>query len=171
MTYGIAFGSNLGDRLENLRQGLSELLSRSGGRLLAASKVYETEPVACPEGSASYLNTVIELEAIQSPHELHHILQRVESLLGRPAQRDLNAPRQLDLDILYAGGLTINDEQLIIPHPRMQMRRFVLQPLSDISPELVLPGQAENIRSLLESLDDDPLSVSAIADARWAVLT
>jgi len=171
MLYGIAFGSNLGNRLENLRSGLRELLSRSQAKLVSASKVYETEPVDCPEGSSAYLNAVIELEAAQSPHELHRIMQGVETFLGRPERRDLNAPRQLDLDILFAGDLTIHDDRLTVPHPRLHLRRFVLQPLADVCPHLVLPGQTHTVEVLLTSLNDAPESVLAIASSEWAQLT
>lgn len=171
MLYGIAFGSNLGNRLENLRSGLRELLSRSQAKLVSASKVYETEPVDCPEGSSAYLNAVIELEAAQRPHELHRIMQGVETFLGRPERRDLNAPRQLDLDILFAGDLTIHDDRLTVPHPRLHLRRFVLQPLADVCPHLVLPGQTHTVEVLLTSLNDAPESVLAITSSEWAQLT
>lgn len=168
MLYGIAFGSNLGNRLENLRSGLRELLSRSQAKLISASKVYETEPVDCPEGSASYLNAVIELDAVQPPRELHRIMQEVETFLGRPEKRDLNAPRQLDLDVLFAGELTICDERLTIPHPRLHLRRFVLEPLADVCPHLVLPGQTHTVEALLTSLKDAHGSVLPIASNEWA---
>ncbi|MBL9142776.1 MAG: 2-amino-4-hydroxy-6-hydroxymethyldihydropteridine diphosphokinase [Verrucomicrobiaceae bacterium] len=171
MLYGIAFGSNLGNRLENLRSGLSELLSRSQAKLVSASKVYETEPVECPEGSSAYLNAVIELEAAQPPHELHRIMQGIETFLGRPEKRDLNAPRQLDLDILFAGELTVCDEHLTIPHPRLHLRRFVLQPLADVCPQLVLPNQTHSVWALLTSLKDAPESVFPIASSEWSQLT
>lgn len=171
MLYGIAFGSNLGNRLENLRIGLRTLLDRSRSKLISASKVYETEPVDCPEGSAAYLNAVIQLEATQSPHELHRIMQGVEATLGRPEKRDLNAPRHLDLDILFAGHSTIRDERLTIPHPRLHLRRFVLQPLADICPELVLPGHEHSIKSLLAVLEDEPESVIASSSCQWAEVT
>jgi 2-amino-4-hydroxy-6-hydroxymethyldihydropteridine diphosphokinase len=168
MLYGIAFGSNLGNRFENLRLGARALLEQSHSRLVSASNVYETEPVDCPEGSSLYLNAVITLDAIQTPHELHRIMQSVEAQFGRPSVRALNAPRELDLDILFADGLTMKDEQLTIPHPRLHLRRFVLQPLADICPEMVLPGQRQSVTSLLARLEDDLQKVTVISDHHWA---
>ena len=165
---GIALGSNLGDRLDNLQRGLHEVLARiPGAVLLAAAPVYETAPVGCPPGSQSFYNSVVELACPLAPHALHRVLQAVEALLGRPGERERNAPRPLDLDILYAGGLRLNDEVLTIPHPRLHTRRFVLQPLAEIRPGLVLPGQSHTVRQLLDALEDDPGSVTPVVHD-WA---
>ena len=161
--YGIAFGSNLGDRLAHLRRGVAELLSRvEGGRLLAAGALYETEPVGCPPGSQSFYNSVAEIESPLAPHAMHRVLQAVERLLGRPDDRERNAPRPLDLDILYAGDHRLDDEVLTVPHPRLHLRRFVLQPLADIRPDLVLPGQVNSIAQCLAALQDDPAEVKQV---------
>ncbi|MDZ4405746.1 2-amino-4-hydroxy-6-hydroxymethyldihydropteridine diphosphokinase [Prosthecobacter sp.] len=153
MRFGIALGSNLGDRAENMRRGIELLLERIPGvKLTARAPVYETEPVGCAPGTQSFLNTVIEIEADCLPHDLHAHLKAVESALGRPEQRERNSPRTLDLDLLYADAVISDDPELILPHPRLHLRRFVLQPLADIRPDLVLPGQQHSVAELLVHL-------------------
>ena len=162
--YGIALGSNLGDRLAHLRQGLGQVLAHiEGAQLLAAAPVYETEPVGCPPGSLSFFNSVVEISSPLAPHAMHRVLQAVERELGRPQERERNSPRPLDLDILYAGRLCLNDDTLTVPHPRLHVRRFVLQPLADIRPGLVLPGLQKSIAQLLAELEDDPHAVKRVA--------
>ena len=159
--YGIALGSNLGDRLSNLSRAVAALTERVPDlRLLAVAPVYETAPVDCPPGSQAFLNTVIEVQTSLELRALHQVLQEVEVKLGRPAQHERNAPRPLDLDILYAGDQTLADERLTVPHPRLHLRRFVLQPLTDIRPDLQLPGQQAAVRELLAALVDDPATVT-----------
>lgn len=154
---GLALGSNLGDRLAHLRQGRDLLLSMHEGPAPAAlSPVYETEPVDCPLGSASFLNAVVEIRTSLDPGQLLRQLTRLESELGRSPARGQNAPRSLDLDILYAGQLVIDTPTLILPHPRMTARRFVLQPLADVRPDFVLPGNKRDIAQLLAALPPAP---------------
>lgn len=160
MHFGIALGSNLGDRAENLRRGISLLLeSVPEAELIARAALYETDPVDCTADAQAFLNTVIEITAPCTPQELHARLKAVESALGRPEQRERNSPRTLDLDLLYADDVISDDPELTLPHPRLHQRRFVLQPLADIRPELVLPAQNETIAALLQKLDDDPTTV------------
>jgi len=154
---GLALGSNLGDRLAHLRQGRDLLLSLHEGPAPAAvSPVYETEPVDCPPGSASFLNAVVEIRTSLDPGQLLRQLTRLESELGRSPARGQNTPRSLDLDILYAGQLVIDTPTLILPHPRMTARRFVLQPLADVRPDFVLPGNKRDIAQLLAALPPAP---------------
>lgn len=162
--YGIALGSNLNDRLGNLRLALALMLQRlPDARLIAAGGLYETDPIHCPEGSMAFYNSVIEIESSSLPHELFDALREIEHEMGRPALREPNAPRSIDLDILYAGSLIVADEKLVIPHPRLPFRRFVLQPLSDIRPQLVLPGETLSIQGLLDALEDRPDSVRLVS--------
>lgn len=168
MIYGIAFGSNLGDRLGSLRMATSELRRLVGAEILRASPVYETAPVDCPEDSGAYLNAVAEVQTELTPHELHAVLQRIEADQGRPAVREHHAPRPLDLDILYASGCVINDPRLTIPHPRLALRRFVLQPLHDLDPDLLPHGCGQTVSLMLEQLTDEPSDVRLVSDDSWA---
>lgn len=160
IAFGIALGSNQGDRRGNLESGVEALLARMPeARLTAAASLYETEPVDCAPGTQAFLNTVIELEAPLSPQEMHAHLLAVEALLGRPLERERHAPRTLDLDLLYAGQFQSADPVLTVPHPRLHQRRFVLQPLAEIRPGLCLPGFSVTIAQALSALDDDPSCV------------
>ena len=152
MIYGIAIGSNVGNCAENLRRGVEMIALTPGCRVVAEAPLYETAPVDCAPGTPSFLNSVIEVECELEPHALHARLKAIESALGRPEQRAKNSPRTLDLDILYAGDRVIDDETLTIPHPRLHLRRFVLEPLADIRPELRLPGQEKTVAELLAAL-------------------
>jgi 2-amino-4-hydroxy-6-hydroxymethyldihydropteridine diphosphokinase len=134
---GISLGSNLGDRLDNLKTAVARLAEvRSSGHLLLSS-IYETDPVGCPPESGAFYNAVIEIETELSPHVLLGKTQNIEKSLGRPADREVNAPRTVDLDLLYYGEVTLSDGDLVLPHPRMWERAFVLMPLAEIRPDLV----------------------------------
>lgn len=161
--FGIALGSNLGDREENLHQGIALLQERMPDlRITACGGVYETEPVGCAPGTQAFLNTVLEATAPGTPQELHTHLKAVEQALGRPEQRERNSPRTLDLDLLYADDIVSTDPVLILPHPRLHLRRFVLQPLADIRPQLKLPGLNADIATLLQQLPDNPADVRRV---------
>ena len=163
MRFGIALGSNLGDRLGFFRAGLTSLLANDNILLLSKAAVYETDPVDCPPGSQAFLNTVIEVDSSLTAHALHQVLQGIEIALGRPEKRERNSPRPLDLDILYAGDQIIDDDVLTIPHPRLHLRRFVLQPLADIRPELIVPGQGKTVAELVAMLHEGDGAVRLVA--------
>jgi len=154
MRIGIALGSNLGDRLENLRAARKAVVHLAGDRSLMQSAVYETEAVGCEPGAGKFLNAVIEIEYDGDPTQLLEELIRVEELLGRQRDHALNVSRKIDIDILYADELNVKNEQLDLPHPRLHLRKFVLQPLADIRPDLVLPNQILTVRELLAQLKD-----------------
>ncbi|MES2706350.1 MAG: 3-methyl-2-oxobutanoate hydroxymethyltransferase [Verrucomicrobiota bacterium] len=149
--YGIALGSNLGDRLSHLHTALGGLARL--GTVTAVSPVYQTAPVDCADDAPPFLNAVVEVSSDLPPEILMARLRELERGLGRPDRRPQNSPRPIDLDILYAGNLVVKTEGLTLPHPRLHQRRFVLQPLADIRPRLVLPGFARSARELLENLD------------------
>lgn len=154
MRVGIALGSNLGDRLANLRAARRAIVELVGDKNLLASPVYETEAVGCEPGAAKFLNAVLEIEYDGDPTELlGHVIQ-IEESLGRKRDHDRNVSRRIDIDLLYADELDVENEQLQLPHPRLHRRRFVLQPLADIRPELVLPSQNKPVRELLAELKD-----------------
>ena len=155
MRTGIALGSNLGDRITHLREGRASVLALDGvSGPVEASRVYETDPVGTAADAGAFLNAVIEIEFDGTAHALLDGLQGIEAALGRPSKRPRNAPRTLDLDILYLGNLTLANDEIVIPHPRLHQRRFVLTPLADIRPALILPGQQRSIAELLGALDD-----------------
>ena len=153
MRAGIALGSNLGDRLAALKAARAEICTLSGVEdPVIASPIYETDPVGCEPGAGAFLNAVIELSYAESPLRLFNKLREVEVALGRPASHIRNVSRPIDIDLLYFGDFVIAIEQLTVPHPRIYSRRFVLQPLADIRPDLILPGQTKTVRELLTLL-------------------
>ncbi len=165
MRAGIALGSNLGDRLAHLRSGRQHLLELPGvSGPVIDSRVYETEPVQSSDPDAgAYLNAIVEIEYTGQPITLLDGLQQIEAALGRPSKRPRNASRTIDLDILYVGNLVLSNEEVVIPHPRLHQRRFVLAPLADLRPELILPGQHDTVAALLARLND-PSAVELFAE-------
>lgn len=157
MRTGIAIGSNVGDRLQRLREAQRELLviSEKNAPFLA-SRIYETEPVDCESDAQPFLNAVVEIEFAGEPASLLAELRAIENRFGRPSRRPRNAPRTIDLDILYFGNLSLTTDSLIIPHPRIAQRRFVLAPLNDIRVDLILPDQKISISELLAKLPENP---------------
>lgn len=157
---GIGLGTNVGRRIDNLIQAAHAVIARvPDARLTRVGGVYETAPVDCPEGSEPFLNSVIEIETDAGPHVIHQALKEIEIEMGRPTLRERNAPRSIDLDILYLGDRVIDEPGLVVPHPRLHIRRFVLRPLADIRPDLTLPTVRRTVSELLESLEDDPAQV------------
>ena len=125
----VALGSNLGDRVGYLRFAIEQL-----GSVVKQSTVYETEPVGGPDQQGAYLNMVVEVETPLDPFAFIRRCQRIEALAGR--QRLVHwGPRTLDLDLLFYDDATITTEELLVPHPRIFQRRFVLHPLSEVAPE------------------------------------
>jgi len=155
MRIGIALGSNLGDRLANLRSARGAIVDLSADKSsVLASRVYETEPIDCEAGAATFLNAVVEIEYDGDPTQLLEKMIRVEESLGRKRDHARNVSRKIDIDLLYADELVINHERLHLPHPRLHLRRFVLQPLADIRSDLVLPAQSKTISELLAQTKD-----------------
>jgi 2-amino-4-hydroxy-6-hydroxymethyldihydropteridine diphosphokinase len=134
----LSLGSNLGDRLGHLRSALDRLRGH-GVRLAAVSSIYETRPAETKEAQDTYLNLAAAIEYEGSPQELLEACRRVESELGR--QRPyFHAPRTIDIDILMLEGVSVSSPELTVPHPRMEQRAFVVWPLSEIAPDIVLPS-------------------------------
>ncbi len=155
MRTGIALGSNLGDRLAQLRAGFTAILElRDVSGPVIASQIYETEPVGSGADAGPFLNAVVEVDFDGEPTALMDGLQAIEANLGRPSKRPRNAPRTIDLDILYVGNLVLRNDEIVIPHPRLHLRRFVLTPLHDLRPELILPGQHSSVAELLARVND-----------------
>lgn len=156
MRTGIALGSNLGDRLAHLRAGRDFLLSLHEGPTPAAvSPIYETTPIDCPPDSPAFLNAVLEINTHIEPAALLAQMSALEKKLGRHTSLLRNAPRPIDLDLLYCGDRPLHLPQLTLPHPRLTSRRFVLEPLAAIRPDLILPGHTRTIADYLRDLPPD----------------
>ena len=153
METGVSLGSNLGDRLAHLRRGAAGLAALPGARLLARSRVYETDPMDVPAAyrALPFLNAVVVLDWAGSAHDLLRAAKALEAAEGR-RRGERNGPRPLDLDLIYADGLRMDEDGLTLPHPRTLERRFVLEPLADVRPELVLPGAGKTVCQALAAL-------------------
>jgi len=134
VTAYIGIGSNLGNRQENIDKAVSYLEASKDIELIRKSSMYETEPEGAPLGQGKYLNGVIEIKTGFIPLDLLRLLNEIEAKLGRK-RLIKNGPRTIDLDILLYGDLKIEEKDLIIPHPRMHRRDFVLRPLREIAPD------------------------------------
>jgi len=125
------------------------------GTTFLQSGIYQSEPVDCPPNSPDFYNAVVEIDYIGKPHELLQATQGIEWRLGRASSPITNAPRSIDLDILYYDNVVMDEDILTLPHPRLTDRRFVLIPLADIHPHLVLPGDETTVGEHLRQLDTD----------------
>ncbi|GAB4241818.1 MAG: 2-amino-4-hydroxy-6-hydroxymethyldihydropteridine diphosphokinase [Candidatus Methylacidiphilales bacterium] len=150
MKMGIGLGANLGDRVGAVKAAIDWLRVLDPEARL--SGLYESEPEDCPEGSPRFVNAAAEIEFEDRPEVLLERMQNVEREMGRPEVRGRNAPRPLDMDLLYAEDTIMVSEHLILPHPRMVERVFVLQPLVEICPERVIPGTGRTVAMVLAGL-------------------
>ena len=152
MKVGLGLGSNIGDRLLNLQRAKRYLLSLSQEGWHLASPLYETDPVNCAPGSPRFLNAVLEIEFEGAPKTLLKKILAYEKAHGRDRLADRNALRTVDIDILYFGEKEILEKDLVVPHPRMAERRFVLVPLSTICPNMIVKGTGKTVKMLLREL-------------------
>lgn len=150
-TVYLSLGSNVGDRQRHLNDAL-DLLRAAGVDIVRVSTVYETEPQEL-RTQPWFLNLVAEGRTRLYPVQLLHTIQRVERRLGRKRLVD-KGPRTIDIDILLFGNSVIDTEELQVPHPRMADRRFVLEPLAELKPDLRHPVTRRSIRELLENVLD-----------------
>jgi 2-amino-4-hydroxy-6-hydroxymethyldihydropteridine diphosphokinase len=134
----IGLGSNLGDRRALLRQAVEGLAA--AGDVTGVSPLYETEPVGGPEGQGAFLNLVVELSTSDSPRRLLERCRALEGAAGR-VRTVRWGPRTLDADVLWVEGWQVDEEDLVVPHPRLWERRFVVRPLADLAPDLVTSEQ------------------------------
>ena len=153
----IALGSNLvledTSSIATLESAIRELQALSS-RPLITSSIWQTDPLDCPPGSPVFMNAIVALDVATNtdPEVLLQRLQRIETRFGRYKSEILNAPRVLDLDFISFAGKAVQTVSLVLPHPRAHLRRFVLQPLCEIAPRLVLPGQENSVSELLLGL-------------------
>ena len=149
VTIYLALGSNVGERMGNLRSAVERLSPKVN--IKKVSSVYETEPVYYKE-QPLYLNAVLSAVTELEPSDLLRFVKGIESGLGRqPSFR--NAPRLIDIDILFYGNKVVRTEELTIPHPGIEERAFVLAPLAEIAPELVHPVTHEKVEDLLSGVN------------------
>lgn len=168
MRTAIALGTNQGDLLAQLQKARDLLLPfHEGAREdFLQSPVYKTSPVGCPAGSPDFYNAVLSLEWGGSPRSLLNLNKDIEYLFGRDLGAVRNAPRPMDLDILLMGDCEVDEWDLVIPHPRLAERLFVLYPLADIMPEFVVPGTGKTVKQLLSDCSDKS-SVPVVVTENW----
>jgi 2-amino-4-hydroxy-6-hydroxymethyldihydropteridine diphosphokinase len=155
MRTGVALGSNLGNRLENLRSARRRIIKLGGVQApVLSSEIYETDPIGCEPEASKFLNAVVEFNYEGNPEQLLEQLFRIEESLGRKRNHAKNVSRSIDIDLLYCGDWRLDNKLLQLPHPRMQLRKFVLEPLADIRPKLILPGQTRTVRELLAEIKE-----------------
>ncbi|MDP3721060.1 MAG: 2-amino-4-hydroxy-6-hydroxymethyldihydropteridine diphosphokinase [Anaerolineaceae bacterium] len=145
----LALGSNLGDRVENLQQALKDISLRVS--IIKISSVYETPPWGYSDQPV-FFNQVLSGNTSLNPVELLTFVKNIENSMGR-VKNFQNGPRLIDIDILLFGEKIIDSEKLVIPHPRMLERSFVLLPLAEIVPELIIPGTNKKVLELLQNVD------------------
>jgi 2-amino-4-hydroxy-6-hydroxymethyldihydropteridine diphosphokinase len=146
----LSLGSNTGDRAANLRAAIAQL--EGAGPLRAVSALYETQPVEVTD-QPWFLNCAAALETTKTPRELLKFVLSIEAALGRMRFRD-KGPRKIDIDIILFGDRTVHEPGLIVPHPAMHSRRFVLEPLAEIAPGAQHPGLKKTASELLAALGE-----------------
>lgn len=149
----IGFGSNIDDRFDYITQALRLLLDADDVSLVQISSLYETEPVGYEEQDW-FLNGVVAIETALPVHRLLALLKEIEGSVGRK-HRARWRPREVDLDLLIYDQCCINTPDLIVPHPEMHQRSFVLIPFAEIAPDVLHPIFGQNIRTLLSNLNDE----------------
>jgi 2-amino-4-hydroxy-6-hydroxymethyldihydropteridine diphosphokinase len=149
----VALGSNLGDPWRNVLRAIERLQELSEHPLIKSS-LWQTAPVDCPAGSPAFVNAVVAFVPRRgaTPESVLTSLKEVEKEFGRKPKKVLNEPRPLDLDLIAFANETRAGKELTLPHPRAHQRRFVLQPLSEIAPDLILPAQKKTVLQLLGEL-------------------
>ena len=160
----VALGSNLGDREAHLRRALRALRATRGIEWLEVSRIYETDPVG-PPPQGPYLNAVAAIETGLEPRALLERLLQIEAEEGRIRRGDRGGARTLDLDLLLFADRCIDEDALVVPHPRMHERGFVLEPLCELAPQWVHPLSGETIAELAARVRD-PLAVRLWREGR-----
>ena len=154
----VALGSNLGDSREIILDAMTKLQNLSDAPILKSS-LWQTSPVDCPPNSPKFLNAIVGFipQKGETPESLLKKMQDLEKVFGRAPKKILNEPRPLDLDLIAFGSEIRNSPKLILPHPRAHLRKFVLQPLSEIAPDLILPNQTKTVSQLLAEISSDEI--------------
>jgi len=150
----LSIGSNLGDRFDNCRKAMAALTADGTVTIVAQSPFYESEPVDYTD-QGWFLNGALKIETRLDPMALLDKLQAIQRSLGRKADGVRFGPRLLDLDIIFYGQQVIATDRLIVPHERAHKRRFVLQPICDIDPDVIHPVLQEKVKDLLNQINED----------------
>lgn len=163
----VALGSNVGDSIATVRAAMDRLESLSASPLRRSS-LWRSAPVDCPPGSPDFINAAVAFEPLpgETPESLLDKLQAIETGFGRRPRQVRHEPRPLDLDLIAFGGERRSSARLMLPHPRAQVRRFVLAPLAEVAPDWVLPGQGETVRELLARLETGETAVARCGTRR-----
>jgi 2-amino-4-hydroxy-6-hydroxymethyldihydropteridine diphosphokinase len=167
MEIGFSLGSNMYNRKRLLMQAKNLLSTAPRTQFLTQSPIYETTPheVSNPEDHPPYLNAVVLFESDLPLQSWISYIGKIEKNLGRVRTQTPNEPRPIDIDIIYADDQVLENPELQIPHPRWAERRFVVQPLCDIRPQLVLPGVRQSTQQILRTLPPD--EAMHLFEERW----
>jgi 2-amino-4-hydroxy-6-hydroxymethyldihydropteridine diphosphokinase len=150
MIYILALGSNLGNRFSHLFKAIEALKQK--GEIQKQSKIYLTKPEDMLEPGLDFLNMAVQFNTAVTPLQMLRIIKKIESESGRDLSLSHNLPRTIDIDIIFSQSQIIREPELIIPHPMMHQRSFVLIPLQEISPGFIHPVFSKSVNTLLESL-------------------
>jgi 2-amino-4-hydroxy-6-hydroxymethyldihydropteridine diphosphokinase len=164
----ISLGSNLGDRAARLAEARRRIASIPGAREVAASSLYETEPVGVDASWSNvlFLNSIVVVETAEDIASFAARLRLIEVEMGRRSGRGLNQPRVIDIDVICAGNEVVATPDLTIPHPRWKTRRFVLEPLAEVRPGLRIPGSDRTVSGILAELPAGP-EVRRLESNQW----
>jgi 2-amino-4-hydroxy-6-hydroxymethyldihydropteridine diphosphokinase len=150
----ISVGSNIGDKPANCQKGITSLAETGRSRVLAQSRIYTTEPVDY-QNQDWFINMMVKLETPLGPFQLLDRIEHIQQIAGRIQDPIRFGPRILDLDIILYDDRIIESKRLLVPHPRMHKRRFVLKPICDIDPSIIHPVLKQEMHFLLKQLGDE----------------
>jgi len=153
MNIFLGLGSNIGDRKENLKKSCSLIANIKDANIISKSHIYESSPLI-NKNQPFFLNQVLNISTLLDPSELLDILQKIESKMGRKQSKRRYMPRIIDIDILDYNGITLKSKNLLLPHPQIKFRKFILKPWTDISPDYILVSEKKTIKELLDDLSD-----------------
>ena len=152
----LSLGSNLGDRESNLAQAAIALSINYQISDLVSSSYYESEPLYNRD-QPLFLNSILQFSTTLKPFDILDITQKVEKMLGRSEEKEKNQPRIIDIDILFHGDAVLETEKLIIPHPMLSLRKFVLIPFVELAPKFNIPHTNLKINDLLDNCPDNSI--------------
>jgi 2-amino-4-hydroxy-6-hydroxymethyldihydropteridine diphosphokinase len=169
MEIGLSLGSNLGNRLQNIKAAKKIIFAVGNIAFVAQSSVYETEPIDVPAADAGlpFLNAILIVKTALRAPELLELFKGIELQMGRAPASPANSRRPIDIDVIYAGNLRLESGPVTIPHPRWFQRRFVLMPLNDVRPDLVIPGRTATVNEILRDITDKHRVTLSIAADKW----